>query len=368
MARFLAGFEAASLEPRKGDLKRLEDRHKREQRRVRVDELRSGLATLVGRYRDELAAGGSHDDFLVAADAVQELCDGLAFNPNEGLQLRARDGPAPGAGRSSLSRHTPVVRSSRSCGGLWPRAGPAGADDGGQVRCPAADTTARIGVVDVAPVPVAATVAWVAMVAPSGAAGSATVADWRLDEPAGAHVLVDSGPSGLDGVVGASVGVGVVEQGATAHRFSTVAPDTSPLDPQRLDLVAHDDRLNPGTEDYAMTVRLRTTSPQGNVVQKGQSSSTGGYMKIDMDDGRVACGVIGSSGSLHLRSARSIADGAWHEVRCVRRADEMRAERRRGRGRPSAWRDRPGRQHVARHDRREVQLQPGIGRLRLLLG
>jgi hypothetical protein len=161
------------------------------------------------------------------------------------------------------------------------------------------------------------------MVAPSGAAGSAIVADWRLDEPAGARVLVDSGPSGLDGVIGASVGVGVVQQGATAHRFSTVAPDTSPLDPQRLDLVAHDDRLNPGAGDYAITVRLRTTSPQGNVVQKGQSSSSGGYMKIDMDDGRVACGVIGGSGSLHLRSARSIADGAWHEVRCVRRADEM---------------------------------------------
>jgi DNA polymerase-3 subunit delta' len=89
MAGFLAGFEAASLEPRKGDLKRLEDRQKREQRRVRVDELRSGLATMVGRYRDELAAGGSHEDFLVAADAVQELCDGLVFNPNEGLQLRA---------------------------------------------------------------------------------------------------------------------------------------------------------------------------------------------------------------------------------------------------------------------------------------
>lgn len=89
MERFVGGFEAAGLEPRKGDLKRLEERHKREQRRVRVDELRSGLATLVGRYRDELAAGGSHEDFLTAADAVQELCDGLVFNPNEGLQLRA---------------------------------------------------------------------------------------------------------------------------------------------------------------------------------------------------------------------------------------------------------------------------------------
>lgn len=89
MERFLAGFEAAGAQPLKGDLDRLEKRQKREQRRVRVDELRSGLATLVGRYRDELATGGSHEDFLTAADAVQELCDGLVFNPNEGLQLRA---------------------------------------------------------------------------------------------------------------------------------------------------------------------------------------------------------------------------------------------------------------------------------------
>lgn len=101
MERFVAGFEAAGIEPRKGDVKRLEDRHKREQRRVRVDELRSGLATLVSRYRDELAQGGSHEDFLASADAVQQLCDGLAFNPNEGLQLRALLAGLPVLRRSS---------------------------------------------------------------------------------------------------------------------------------------------------------------------------------------------------------------------------------------------------------------------------
>ena len=39
--------------------RRLDDRHKRELRRHRTDELRFGLATLAGAYRDELVAGGA---------------------------------------------------------------------------------------------------------------------------------------------------------------------------------------------------------------------------------------------------------------------------------------------------------------------
>jgi DNA polymerase III subunit delta' len=89
MAAFLASFEAAGVQLRKGDLKKLEDRHKREQRRVRTDELRSGLGVLVSRYRDSLAHGGSAEEFLTAADAVQELCDNLVFNPRESLALQA---------------------------------------------------------------------------------------------------------------------------------------------------------------------------------------------------------------------------------------------------------------------------------------
>ena len=42
--------------------KELEDRHKRELRRHRTDELRFGLATLVGAYRDRLVAGGTRED------------------------------------------------------------------------------------------------------------------------------------------------------------------------------------------------------------------------------------------------------------------------------------------------------------------
>ncbi len=72
-----------------GERKALIDRHKREQRRVRTADLRSGLAALVARYRDALIDGGDPEQFLTAADAVQELADALVFNPNETLQLQA---------------------------------------------------------------------------------------------------------------------------------------------------------------------------------------------------------------------------------------------------------------------------------------
>jgi DNA polymerase-3 subunit delta' len=87
-------------ERRAGPRKELEARHKREQRRIRTDELRSGLGAIVARYRDELREGGSAADFLAAADAVQSLADDLVFNPNEALQLRALFTQLPAAGAS----------------------------------------------------------------------------------------------------------------------------------------------------------------------------------------------------------------------------------------------------------------------------
>ena len=66
--------------------KELEDRHKRELRRHRTDELRFGLATL-GAYRDRLVAGGTRE--VAAVDVIQNLLEELIRNPNETLQLQA---------------------------------------------------------------------------------------------------------------------------------------------------------------------------------------------------------------------------------------------------------------------------------------
>ena len=72
---------------RKGLVTDLVTRQKRQVRTLRRQEIRFGLATLAGRYRDVLA--DAPDPVAVAAglDAIQEAAEDLVRNPNEELLL-----------------------------------------------------------------------------------------------------------------------------------------------------------------------------------------------------------------------------------------------------------------------------------------
>ena len=69
--------------------KELEERHRRELRRQRSDELRLGLAELARRYRDGLAESSDPGPLLAGLSAIQETVDGLVRNPSEELALQA---------------------------------------------------------------------------------------------------------------------------------------------------------------------------------------------------------------------------------------------------------------------------------------
>ena len=88
--------EAAELEERvkaRGERgsgrKQLEDRHKREARRYRSDEVRAGLTELSRRYRDELATVARPAPVIEAIEAIAALAREMVRNPNERLQLVA---------------------------------------------------------------------------------------------------------------------------------------------------------------------------------------------------------------------------------------------------------------------------------------
>jgi DNA polymerase-3 subunit delta' len=88
----LAEEAARRREPVRGKAE-IEARHRREQRRIRTDELRAGLATLAAVYRDRLSAPGVNTRQVASAVAAVETidiaADSLVRNPNELLLLEA---------------------------------------------------------------------------------------------------------------------------------------------------------------------------------------------------------------------------------------------------------------------------------------
>jgi len=81
----------AAMGERGSGRKALEERHKRELRRHRTDELRSGLAVMAGAYRDAVVAGRlpRPDSAVHAGTRIHLALDALERNPNEQLLLQA---------------------------------------------------------------------------------------------------------------------------------------------------------------------------------------------------------------------------------------------------------------------------------------
>lgn len=158
------------------------------------------------------------------------------------------------------------------------------------------------------------------MAAPAHAAMTQPVAVWQMNEGPGARVMVDSSGHGLNGVIGSHVQTGVaLTGGGTGYRFPYIKPNTPPPDPEHIVTVPNDSRLNPGTGDFAVELRMRTTHSFGNVIQKGQAGSKGGYWKFQQPSGKITCLFRGSLGSSTGTSGTvRVNDGNWHTVRCER--------------------------------------------------
>lgn len=148
------------------------------------------------------------------------------------------------------------------------------------------------------------------------------LASWQMDEPRDALEMLDSSGNNIHGDIGDEVVTGVfVAKDNAAYRFERLQPNTPPARPQHNVVVPHHEGLNPDDRaEYVVEVRLRTTSKFGNVLQKGQAGSRGGYWKIQLPQAQPSClfrGPGGVTNAVRARNAAPINDGAWHTIRCV---------------------------------------------------
>jgi hypothetical protein len=147
-----------------------------------------------------------------------------------------------------------------------------------------------------------------------------------MDEPAGSQIMQDSSGNGLTGAIGPEVGTAVQVDGGRGYRFTRLEPDTPPTHPRHLVVVPDDSDLDPGTRDFAVTVRLRTVEQFGNIIQKGQATVPGGSYKLQIPSGKVQCWFRGSAGAVLVTAPHPINDGRWHTVRCTRTAEAVYLE------------------------------------------
>ena len=151
-------------------------------------------------------------------------------------------------------------------------------------------------------------------------ASGATIAAWKMNERPGARTMHDSSGSDIDGRIGSAVVTGVVTDGATGYRWRGQNKDG--YHPERL-VTVQSSRLNPGSGDFAVIVRLMTGAGDQNIVQKGQARTAGGMFKIDMVEGHVICMYRGSQGRSAVRSRQTVWDRVWHTIRCERRGTRV---------------------------------------------
>jgi len=168
----------------------------------------------------------------------------------------------------------------------------------------------------------AAVVLTLAVAAPASAA---TLADWEMNEGSGATTMIDSSGH-VNGTIGSAVKTGVSVMGATVYRWPFASPTAPPPKPERI-VQANSSSLNPGSGTYTVSLRYRTTQHFGNIVQKGQAGSAGGYFKVENPHGQINCvfrGVV--SGKLVRKAVTSpavLSDGAFHVATCTRTANAL---------------------------------------------
>jgi hypothetical protein len=166
---------------------------------------------------------------------------------------------------------------------------------------------------------------------PAGAAATNVLADWQMNEPAGAQVMTDSSANGITGAIGSAVQTGVnFGGGVIGYKWTHTQPNQPPPKPERL-IVVDDPRVNPGEGDYAITIRFRTTRNYGNMIQKGQSATRGGYFKWEIPKGQLMCLFRSRDQQGNLLGNKSVKspidmplnDGVWHTVRCEKTVDRV---------------------------------------------
>jgi Concanavalin A-like lectin/glucanases superfamily len=151
--------------------------------------------------------------------------------------------------------------------------------------------------------------------------GQLTVADASGNDRPGVVESENDGDQLLEVVAG--------EDGQALQFPPRCAEEDPSLCPRAILRASASNDENPGTADFAIGVDLLVAPEEAgvdqNVMQKGNFDDAAQW-KIQVsgeDRGQCVFRIPGQDDALVLESEASVADGAWHTVRCLRQGTEL---------------------------------------------
>ena len=161
-----------------------------------------------------------------------------------------------------------------------------------------------------------AALASLVLAAPAAQAAPVNVLDLELNDPAGSTVAVDSSGMGHNGAVGSHIRL----NGSYGTWDRHDPASTTYYGANHLIMIpdAADGSLDPGTGNFVVEFRYRTTVKFGNVIQKGQATTAGGQVKFQQPGGYMSCMFKSPTGQAAIKATKPTNDGQWHVFRCER--------------------------------------------------
>ena len=165
---------------------------------------------------------------------------------------------------------------------------------------------------------------------PHVSAATTTMTDWEMDEPANSSVMADSSGNAHEGLISPlAASEGLTETGAY-YSWSQRCSACQPVAAARVVQVPDDPTgaldIPDAAVTYTLTFTFKTHSAAGNYMQKGQSTTKGGQIKVQAPHGIVQCLFKGANGTRVGTGSGSIApldDGQWHTVSCIHTATQV---------------------------------------------
>lgn len=152
-----------------------------------------------------------------------------------------------------------------------------------------------------------------------------TAADWEMNEPAGSTVMNDSA-DGHDGAIAPDAASHGLTSNGSYYHWSQRCSACLPVESSRVVQVADSPALEipDASVTYTLSFRFRTGSNAGNYMQKGQSATRGGQVKVQAPKGNVQCLFKGANGvRVGTGGGPLTNDGQWHTVTCVHTATKV---------------------------------------------